>query len=667
MLHSGTAWYPEHWPEERWPRDIALFQAAHFTVIRLAEFAWSTMEPSDGVFEFAWLRRALDLLNEAGLKAVLCTPTATPPAWLTGAHPDILAVKDFTSGAIQPHGERCHYDPTNATYRHYCERIVRNMAEELSGHPAVLGWQTDNEFGPEFGSIAQNPGAIDDFRRWCLERFGGLEALNEQWSTAFWSQTYSKPQDIVPPLPYPNPALYLSWYRWASDAIRDFQDVQLKTLRACIPAAQWICHNFHPFDDLDRTPIAADLDVIGWDAYIYQDEDLTLDPALSGRDADRCRDLNQKKRPFWILETMPGFVNWRGVNRHAEPGETRSMAWHLIGHGADAVLYWQWRSAPSCQEQYHGCLLQQDGEPRPVYHEVAQLAKEFQHIGHLFTSASPVTEIALVDRWCDRMILRNQPHHQDYDAKNMPVRWYRPAQNAGFGMKVLEQFTSLPTERLVLAPQLNSLDHATSEALLAYVHGGGHLLIGPRFGMKNQDNALLPQRQPGPLAAMTKASVSEYYSLPEALPAEGALLGKVEIFAERWEFHEDAEDLEILARYGPGNGWLTGQPVVFSRACGTGRITVCTGCPDAQLAQAIIDWATTVSGLAAPLTPPEGVEVCRRIGPAGELALIINHNAKPATIPLPHPMRDHLSSRVYEHSLEMDPYAVAVLQREEEG
>lgn len=660
MIHFGSAWYPEHWPEARWQRDLELMVGAGFSVVRIGEFAWSSMEPADGTFTLDWLVRACDLAHEFGLQAVMGTPTAAPPAWLTRAHPDILPVRDATTGATQLHGQRGHYDPTNATYRRYCQRITAQLADAVADHPAVIGWQTDNEFW----TIASNQSALADFRAWCLERYGSLEALNEAWSSAYWSQTYSHPDELQPPMEYPNPGLFLAWRRWASAATTAFQQIQIDTLRARIPAEQWICHNFHPYDDQDRAVIADPLDLVSWDAYILRQDQDRLDPAYSGRDADRIRDLNNRERPFWIMETLPGFVNWREVNRHFDPGESRTMAWHLIGHGADAVLYWQWRSAPGGQEQYHGCLLQQDGEPRPVYHEAVAIGAEFKQVGALLGGSTPVAEVAIVDRWCDRTALGRQPHHRDYDPALVPVTWYRATQSLGLGQRVLETVDQAPAQKLLIAPQLHLLDDAAEAAIAAHLAAGGHLLIGPRFAMKNDENALRQQRQPGPFAADAGAIVDEYYSLPDSLSINGALCGHIEHFAEWWRITDD--NVEVLARFDDQHPWLAGQPAVFSTATTAGgRITVCAGCPDDDLALAVTSWACQQAGLTAPIVPEYGVEICRRRQGDQELAIVINHQHKPAVQTLPGSWHDHLADTDHDDEITMPGYGVAVISRRE--
>jgi beta-galactosidase len=402
------------------------------------------------------------------------------------------------------------------------------------------------------------------------------------------------------------------------------------------------------------------LDLLSWDAYVYRNEHDRLDPAFSGRECDRIRDLNGGKRPFWIMETLPGFVNWRNVNRHFEPGESRSMAWHLLAHGADAVLYWQWRSAPGGQEQYHGSLLHQDGEPRPVYHEIAQVGAELQALGPLLDGSSTRPSVALIDRWCDRTALRQQPHHRQYDPATAPDAWYRAVRAQGLDLAVLEAVELADAPPLVIAPQLHLVDDREAAALLAYVEQGGHLILGPRSLMKNEENALRPERQPGPLGAALGASAIEYYALPDEVAVAGDCAGSVACFAEWWQRAD--ETCEQWATFA-GHPWLDGQPAVLSRPHGAGRISLCAGLADDALAAAVVGRACALASLSGPIDIPPAVELTTRWTADDQpLYLLINHGTEPVNITLPRLLRNRLGTdQDGQMTIALEAYGVALL------
>ncbi len=648
----GSAWYPEHWPESRWPRDLELMRQAHMNVVRMAEFAWSRLEPRDGEFDLDWLERAVALAAEAGLVSVLCTPSAAPPAWLTRKHPEILRVVRAATGEVQLHGHRRQYDPASAVYRRYVARITEVMARRFDKDPRIIGWQIDNEFSHD----AQNPATLSAFRTWLKARYGSLDALNAAWSGHYWSLAYTDWEEIPPPdRGGAHPGHLLAWRRFCSWLYADFQREQIDILRAHLRPGQWITHNLHPNDDYERSAIVADIDVVSFDHYILPDRN-SYDPGSQGVDSDRFRCLKQK--PFWIMETMPGFTNWRSVNYHLEPGGTRCFGWHMVAHGAEAVLYWQWRSAPNNQEQLHGAVLAQDGEPRPVFEEIARLGHDLETHADLIDQSRVAPHLALIDAWHDRLLLGAQAFHHEYNAKFETERFYRAWQHFGCTLDVNERVDNLADLPVVVAPHLHLLTAADTARLRAYVEGGGHLILGPRSGVKGVDGEFLESLPPGPLADLLGAVVEEFYALRHALPVQGlGVQGQASIFAER--LRVVADDVEVLATFGAGDRWLEGRPAIATRAAGQGRVTWVGGCLDEALHAALAHWAAQVSGIHPEIHPSPGVEIVRRRGADGTLHWVILNGTDAAQHqPLPGLFHDALGDRDND-SLTLEPFGVA--------
>ena len=233
---------------------------AGMNVCRIGEFAWSTMEPVEGQYEFGWLERAIALLHENGLAVVLGTPTAAPPAWLTHHHPDTLLIE--SSGRPAQHGNRCHYSPTSVTYQKFVRRVVDQMAQHFGKDSRIIGWQIDNEYS----RIDYSESSRRQFHTYLRERFGSLENLNRRWSTEYWSETYTDWTEIPIPIGPHNPGLMLAFRQFVSRVWRDFQKLQIDCLRSHILPEQWITHNFMGwFDGFDHYQVAADLEIASWD------------------------------------------------------------------------------------------------------------------------------------------------------------------------------------------------------------------------------------------------------------------------------------------------------------------------------------------------------------------------------------------------------------------
>ena len=649
-IFLGTAWYPEQWPESRWEADLRLMQQAGMHLVRLGEFAWSRMEPSEGQYELDWLDHAVAAAAQHGIYTVLGTPTAAPPAWLTQKYPETLRMEE--DGRRAEHGNRQQFNFANSKYRELARKIAEQMAKRFGHNPYVLGWQIDNEYA----DVSFDPDTKAQFQQWLRTRYGTLENLNAAWTTAYWSETYFDWNQIPVQTRYGNPGLLLSWKRFVSDTWRSYQKNQMDAIRANCDARQFVTTNTMGwFDGFDHYTVEQDLDLAAWDDYVGQGH---LDPAKNGAADDLTRGF--KRKNFWIMETQPGFVNWAGVNNALDKGEVRAMAWHNVGHGADAVSYWQWRSALNGQEEYHGTLLGSDGTPVPLYSEVQQLGAEFAKAGALLAGTSPKSEVAVLHSYDSRWAIQWQKHNRDYDPVAELVSYYRPLRAISQSIDVLQPTDSLDQYRLVVAPGLNVLSHAAAKNLIEYVRQGGHLVLGQRSGMKNDDNGLQPEGQPGPLAELLGGRVTQYYALVDPVPVTGrfgASQGK--LWAEL--LSADNQEVEVLATYGNSNGWLDGKPAAITRKVGKGRITYIGAWLDDAGMTAAARWMTEVSGVKPALGPvPDGVEVYPRYGARGAAYILVNFSNTPQTVALPSRMTDVLEGGS-KRSVSLPRYGVAVL------
>jgi beta-galactosidase len=655
-LHLGAAYYPEHWPEERWAEDIRLMKEAGFTVARMGEFAWSTFERTEGEFDFEWMDKAIALLAEAGIATVLGTPTAAPPAWLTQTYPDTLAVEE--SGLHAQHGNRCHYCVNSPQYHQLVQRIVSQLATHFGSNPNVIGWQIDNEYN----RVCYCDTCQKVFQQYLAEKYQTLEALNEHWSTAYWSQTYSDWSQIPLPIGGHNPGLRLEFKRFITLSYRRFQKVQLDALRPQLPEGVWITHNFMGwYDGYDHYSMAEDLDMATWDWYIGTGHH---DYTVTGAIHDLTRGF--KRKNFWVMETQPGNVNWSTVNNMLNKGEARAMAWHAVAHGAEGILYWQWRSALGGQEQYHGSLVDQSGLPRPFYQEVQQIGKEFAKVSELLADSKPTARAAILFDYESRWSIHWQPHHEDFDYIEHLLAYYRPLSLQNIPVDIISADARLEGYSLVICPSLLLLNDQRIENLLGFVKKGGKLVLTARCGMKDEYNALLPARQPGPLSEIAGVEVEEYYALNEPIPITGNLFtGQAVLWAERLK--TKAPYTTEIARYGPCNGWLDNQPAVTVRAVGGGLIYYVGTVLD-ERSQSILMDRIALMGTAKPVvTFPKGVripglEVCKRVtSDKKEIYIMINHDPVEKKVPIPWPAKEHLTGSAGTGEFHIKPYGVAVM------
>lgn len=649
-LLLGTAWYPEQWPESRWEADLTLMQQAGIHMVRVGEFAWSRMEPSEGHYDFDWLDRAIAAAAKHGIYSVVGTPTAAPPAWLTQKYSETLRVDE--NGRRAEHGNRQQFNFANAKYREFARKIAEQLAKRFGHNPYVLGWQIDNEYS----DISFDADTKAQFQQWLKNRCGTLDRLNAAWTTSYWSETIFDWSQIPIQTKEGNPGLLLAWMRFVSDTWRSYQKNQLEVIRANSDARQFITTNTMGwFDGYDHYTVEQDLDLAAWDDYVGQGH---LDAARNGAADDLTRGF--KRKNFWIMETQPGSVNWAPINNSLDKGEVRAMAWHNVGHGADTISYWQWRSALNGQEEYHGTLVGADGTAVPLYDEVQQLGAEFAKAGPVLAGTSPKSEVAILHSYDSRWAIQWQKHNHEYNPVQELISYYRPLHAISQSIDVIPPTDPLSQYKLVVAPGLNVLSDGAAKNLIEYVRQGGHLVLGQRSAMKNDDNGLQTERQPGPLVELLGARVEQYYALVDSVPVIGKFgASECKLWAEL--LTANSPETEVLATYGPSNGWLDGKPAAITRKVGKGRITYIGAWLDDAGMAAAARWMAEVSGVKPALDEvPEGVEVNPRYGSKGAVYIVVNLSKSEQTVPLPSTMTDVLAGAA-KNSVTLPRYGVAVL------
>ncbi|EPX82540.1 Beta-galactosidase [Rubellimicrobium thermophilum DSM 16684] len=526
----GVCYYPEHWPEAWWPEDARRMAAIGLRWVRIGEFAWSRMEPEPGRYDWDWLDRAIATLQDAGLRVILGTPTATPPRWMLDRHPDMLAVD--AEGRPRGFGSRRHYDFSHRGYRAECARIVTALAERYGRR--VQAWQTDNEYACHDTVLSYSPSALSAFREWLARRYQSPQALNRAWGNVFWSMEYASFDEVGLPnltVTEANPAHWMDFRRFASEEVAAFNRLQTEIIRRHSDAP--IAHNFMGrVTDFDHWAVGADLDIAAWDSYPIG----FLSDRLEASPEHRRRFLRQGDPDFqafhhdlyrgvgrgrwWVMEQQPGPVNWAPWNPDPLPGMARLWAWEAFAHGAEAVCYFRWRQAPFAQEQMHAGLLRPDSAPAPAHDEAAQLARELAAMPEAGTGPSPV---ALIFDYESAWAWGIQPQGRDFDYFRLVFAWYRSLRRLGLNIDILPPDRGdLSAYPLVLAPGVATLSPALLEGLSRH---RGIALLGPRTHAKTASFAIpvpLPPALPG-----LDIRVARVESLPPdiavALPAGGEL------------------------------------------------------------------------------------------------------------------------------------------------
>ncbi len=664
MLYYGCDYYPEHWPASRWAEDAHLMRRAGFNVVRIGEFAWAKMEPSEGRYDWDWLDQAIAVLADHDLLVVLGTPTATPPPWLTTAHPEILPRDQDRQ--VRHAGSRRHYCPESPVYRDHTRRIVTAMAERYGHDGRVIGWQTDNEFGCHDTGRCYCDTCTARFREWLRARYGSLESLNHAWGSVFWSALYADWGEINPPwatLAGHNPSHALDFYRFGSDSVRDYQQLQIDILRSHT-SDQFITHNFMLFfsRELDFYDLAAPLDFASWDNYHFYG----ATPAIVASTHDRY--WGMKRRSFWVMEQQVSNVNWAPYNPTFRPGEVGLKVWQSVAHGADGIVYFRWRAVTLGSELYHSGLLDHSGQSTRGYAEAQQIGRALPKLTPLLRDSIPQAEVALLHDYPSRWSLDLQPHNQDLaDDQAFQQAFMGPYQalwerNVGAHVLPLNGDDDLAAYKIVIVPAINLLSREHADRLAAYVRGGGTLISTARTGFKDE-LGLVPGSPPGHLSDIMGATVEEFDSLPpdhvnQVQFIEGAS-NSVEVTL--WCEVLAPTTARPLALY--QTDYYAGRPAATVREVGQGRAIYVGVLAGADFYGPLFDWLLPLAGVEPLLSTPPGVEAAARVGPEGQVLFLLNHNDAPTTVTLPDRYTDALTDEPVGRELQLGPREVRILRK----
>jgi len=627
-MHIGVDYYPEHWPRESWQATAQTMKAAGFNVVRLAEFAWVYLEPEEGRYDFTWLDDAIAVLADAGIKVILGTPTAVMPAWLARKYPETLAMKP--TGQRTVWGVRKNNCFTSGAYRLFSERITQAMATHYQNDARIIGWQTDNEFG---NNPCSCPTCRADFHDWLRTRHGSLDALNEAWGTHFWGHRYGEYCEIPIPddIGSHNPGLLLDWQRYGSWLNVRFQRDQVVILRRTCPT-QFITHNFMGYhSDLDYYDLAADLDVVSWDNYpVWHKPEFPYDAAGA---ADVMRGL--KRKNFWIMEQTAGPGGWGDFGRNTRPGELRKIAFQQVAHGADAMIWFRWRSCTVGREQYWHGLLGHDGVPGRRYREAAATATDLHALWPSLEGTTIEAQVAIIydydSIWATRIqksFSENNWHHQ--------MRLYQGALlRAGINCDMVRPSQDLAGYRMVVAPELHLLPDEVAQRLVAFVQAGGVLITGLRSAVKDAHDRCHARTLPGLLTPALGIRIDEYESLTgTSYAASGSVELPGTFTAEQYADWVIPTTAQVLARFQP---WHMAEYAVATRnACGAGwGYYVGTTIKEESFYDGLFRDALAKAGITAVLTPPPGIEVSVRSGAGRRLLFVLNHTEQATTVALP--------------------------------
>jgi beta-galactosidase len=653
-MRIGVDYYPEHWPEERWPVDAQLMREANINVVRLAEFAWCKLEPQEEKYDFSWLDRALDILHKEGIQVVLGTPTATPPAWLHESY-DIYP-RDSRRNPLE-FGTRLQRCLGHPIMRRYSRRITEKMAEHFADHPAVIGWQTDNEFE---ANLCYCEVCAARFRNWLRAKYGSLEELNKAWGTIFWSQEYTAWSQI--PLPWHvrcgeshNPSLKLEYRRFASDTTVEFQREQIEIIRKHCPN-HFITHNFMGLhDSMDYFDLGNDLDFVSWDnypggAWMQQSDMVSLPHSV-------MRGIKQKN--FWIMEEQTHIIGWENMSRRPADGQSRMWAWQSVAHGADTVLFFRWRSCLYGTEQYWHGVINHDGDPRRRYREVQQFGKEMKTLSDELDGTTVKCEAGILNSYEQNWSMQIQPQTEHLGWWEQTRRLYNALYQQGVSADVVPIRCNLSQYKLVIVPGWYLLSEEDANLMQTYVQQGGTLLISPRTGVKNEVNACHAEPLPSLLQGMLGIEVDDYDPLGNT--EYTIQIGDSEVKATGWAdalITKGAETIGVWA-----HSQFSGEPAITRNRFGKGFAWYAGSIGQPDLYNALLPLILNDAEIKGDIPLVEGVDACWRSNDNARYLFLINTLGRETTAAIPAAMEAVLGNPAENGQTLLPPYGVGIYKQ----
>ncbi|OKI94795.1 beta-galactosidase [Streptomyces sp. CB01249] len=658
-LVYGADYNPEQWPRSVWEEDVRLMRRAGVNLVSVGIFSWARLQPAPDTWDFAWLDEVMDLLHAHGIGVDLATATASPPPWLTTAHPEILP-RTANGETVWP-GARQHWRPTSPVFRRHALALVRRMATRYAGHPALVAWHVSNELGCH-NVYDYSDDAAHAFRSWLEARYTTLTALNHAWGTAFWSQQYTAWDQVLPPrlaASHPNPTQQLDFKRFSSDMLKEHLCAERDILRELTPGIP-VTTNFMVMGGtrgMNYPDWADEIDFVSNDHYVRpgaQDRDeLSLSANLTSGIAGGL--------PWFLMEHSTSAVNWQPVNVAKAPGDLARDSLLHVAHGADAVCFFQWRQSAAGAEKYHSAMLPHAGADSELFRSVCELGATLEKLAPVAGSVREPAPVGILYDWESWWAAEQDSHPSSLlDYRQEALDWYTALLDAGIRADLITTRADLHRHRMLIAPVLHLVPADLGKALTHYAEQGGHLVTTYFSGIVDENDHVWLGGYPGPLRDLLGIRIEEFGPLLPGGTAELDDGTTGTLWTDR--ITVTAPETEVLAAY--RSGAHTGRPAVTRRATGKGSAAyVSTRLGTDGLAK-LLPRLLDAAGVDAELPPSVRglVETTVRRGPDATFRFLVNRTDRPVTVPgLPGEVL--LGDDDAAGALTLEPRGVAVMRR----
>ena len=636
---TGAYYYPEHWDESQWERDLKQMHELGFEFTHFAEFAWAQLEPQEGVYDFSWLDRAVALAAKYDLKVVMCTSTATPPVWLSRKYPEILLKSE--DGTVQDHGARQHASFASPVYRKLAYRMIEELARHYGNDSRIIGWRLDNEPAVQFD---YNQAAEEAFREFLKEKYHyNIQELNAAWGTAFWSEVYSRFEEITLPKTaqmFMNHHQILDYRRFAAKQTNDFLNEQCRLIKK-YAKNQWVTTNYIPDYDKGHIGGSKDLDFVSYTRYmVYGDNEGIGRRGYRVGNPLRIAMANDFFRPvngtYGVMELQPGQVNWGSINPQPLPGAVRLWLWSVFAGGSDFVCTYRYRQPLYGTEQYHYGIVGTDGVTvTPGGREYEQFMKEIRLLRKDYCPKEDKPETYLKRKTA---ILWNPENYWSIDRQKQNATWntfahvdkyYRTLKSYAAPVDFISEEKDFSQYPVMIVPAYQLADKELVARWKKYVEEGGNLVLTCRTAQKDRFGRL-PEAPFGSMIDELTGNHMEFYDLllPQD-PGQVKMDGKVYTWNTWGEILQPGASNEVWATY--TNEFYEGKPAVTFRKLGKGSVTyIGVDSSDGALERQVLDKLYSRLQIEV-MNLPYGVTMEYRNG----LGIVLNYSDQPYQFALP--------------------------------
>jgi beta-galactosidase len=660
ILYGGD-YNPEQWPESVWHEDMRLMKLAHVNMVSVNIFSWALLEPKPDHYYFDQLDRIMSMLAEHGVAADLATGTASPPTWMSRLYPSMLPVT--REGIRMSHGSRQHYCPNSPDFRRKSAALVQRLAERYATHPALKMWHVNNEYGCHV-SQCYCDNCAEAFRIWLQERYQSLEALNFAWGTNFWSQHYYEWDDILPPRISPaqnNPGQCLDYWRFMSDSLLACYRVEEDILRAVTPNVPLTTNFMVAFKPVDEFAWAPHLDIISFDMY----PPITAQPWESALPHDLMRSL-KSGRPHLVMEQSPSQVNWMPQNPHKRPGRMRLHSMQAVAHGADGVLFFQWRQSQAGAEQFHSAVVPHEGsEHGRIFQQAAQVGAELKQLSSDVVGSRIPAQAAILMDWQNWWAVEYLPGPSNrLNYWEQIKTYYHPLHSLNIAVDIVSPDSDLSNYQLMIAPLLYMLRPGVAKNIEQFVARGGTFLTTYFSGIVDQNDHVVLGGYPAELRKLLGIHIEEFDPwTPEmtnqVIIKEGSLRGSYPctLWADVVRL-EGAQALGVFA-----SDYHANNPALTVHQFEQGHAYYLATQVSSELLTKLTKELCQKANIAPVLEAPEGVEVTKRAQADGRAVyFLLNHTEQAQRVKLPVGVfTSLLDGKRVEGEVEMSGVDVAVL------